>query len=62
MHSDQRGEMRIPKYFVRLSPRILTKHLRPRLSPQAGAILDLLSVGVRNDLYTFIKPLQFKHT
>ena len=52
--------MRIPEYIVRVRPRILTKD--PRLRPQADAVLDPLSIGVRNDLYTFIKPLQFKHT
>jgi len=53
-------EVRIPKYFVHVNPWILTKD--PRLSPQVGAVLDPLSVGVRNDLCTFINPLQFKHT
>ena len=53
--------MWIPEYIVRVSPRILTKDPRLRLRPQADAVLDPLSIGVRNDLYTFIKPLQFKH-
>ena len=55
-------EVQIPKYFIRVGPWILTKDPHPRLSPQADAALDLLSVHDYKDLYTFIKPLQFKHT
>ena len=40
---ESRG-VRIPKYCVRISPRILTTIPRPRPRPQADAVSDPLSV------------------
>jgi len=36
--------VRIPKYCVRISPRILTTDPRPRPRPQADALSDPLSI------------------
>jgi len=45
-------EVRILKYCVRATLRILTKDPHP----QADAMLDLLSVRICSDLYTFVNP------